>query len=276
VKYYPYTMKDLSVLSDSLIDNKPLAIPVSLTGKSPLFGIADELYSVNSFVNYARNFRYKSDGSLKSYQQLIDDFTRNKIEEYYRAHLENFNEEFKYQMAEFKDGNLFFEIMQQEVWNKAQNDSLALLQYFNKNKSRYNWKESAAAVIFFCSDEATAKDLYELVKKDPVAWKTAAETQVEKAVADSARYEFAQIPNSTNTPVRAGLVTSPVVNKTDGTVSFAYVMKIYPAGMPRNFAEARGLVISDYQNELEKQWVAQLKKKYPVKINEAVFQKISR
>jgi peptidyl-prolyl cis-trans isomerase SurA len=72
------------------------------------------------------------------------------------------------------------------------------------------------------------------------------------------------------------MVTTPVVNKTDGTVSFAYVMKTYPSGLPRNFSEAKGIVISDFQNELERQWVVALKKKYPVKVNEAEFQRISR
>jgi peptidyl-prolyl cis-trans isomerase SurA len=277
VKYYVYTMKDLSILSDSLLDGKPLALPVTLTRRTPLFSIGNEIYSVNNFITYAQSFRYKTDGSgVKSYQQLIDEFKRSKVEEYYRSHLEDYNPEFRNQMNEFKDGNLFFEIMQQEVWNKAQNDSVALRQYFDKNKIKYSWKQSADAVIFFCSDEATAKELYADIKKDPAAWKIAADVQVEKAVADSARYEFAQIPNAANAPIKTGLVTNPVTNKTDGTVSFAYILKTYPAGMPRNFAEAKGLVISDYQNELEKQWVVDLKKKYPVKINEAVFQQISK
>jgi len=277
VKYFEYTMKDLSVLSDSLLDNKPLALPVTVTRRTPLFSIGNDIYSVDNYVTYAQSFRYKTDGSgLKSYQQVMDDFRQNKIEEYYRSHLENYNEEFRHQMNEFKDGNLFFEIMQQEIWNKAQNDTLALKQYFDKNKNRYSWKGSADAVIFFCSDEATAKELYAQVKKNPSAWKAAADAQVEKAVADSARYEFAQIPNAANVPVKAGVVTSPVTNKTDGTVSFAYILKTYPPGLPRNFVEAKGLVIGDYQNELEKQWVIDLKKKYPVKINETVFQQISK
>jgi len=54
------------------------------------------------------------------------------------------------------------------------------------------------------------------------------------------------------------------------------LLKIYPANMPRNYTEAKGLVISDYQNELERQWVAELKKKYPVKIDEKVFQQIAK
>ena len=80
-------------------------------------------------------------------------------------HLEDFNDDFRNQMDEFRDGNLFFEIMQQEVWNKAQNDSAALLALYEKNKSQYNWKQSADAVIFFCSDEGTAKTLDGSVKE---------------------------------------------------------------------------------------------------------------
>ena len=68
----------------------------------------------------------------------------------------------------------------------------------------------------------------------------------------------------------AGMVTEPVVNA-DGTASFAKIIKVYPANMQRSFEEARGLVINDYQNFLEEKWVAQLKKKYPVKMNENVF-----
>ena len=42
----------------------------------------------------------------------------------------------------------------------------------------------------------------------------------------------------------------------------------------RNFEDARGMVISDYQQVLEDRWIAELRKKYAVKINEAVFQTI--
>ena len=277
IKRYPYSDKELMMLADSLLDNRPMGSAVSITKTTPLFSVGDQLLTVNDYITYAQAWRFKPDGTgVRPFQQVMDGFVRYKAEEYYRSHLEDFNSDFRYQMNEFKDGNLFFEIMQQEVWGKAQTDTVALEAYYEKNKSRYNWKQSADAVIFFCGDESSAKTLYEKIKKDPTAWKTISDAMGEKVVADSSRYEFEQIPNGSKVPLRAGLVTTPLKNKADGTVSFAYLLKIYPANMPRNYTEAKGLVISDYQNELERQWVAELKKKYPVKIDEKVFQQIAK
>ena len=48
-------------------------------------------------------------------------------------------------------------------------------------------------------------------------------------MADSSRYELEQIPNAAKTTLQAGLITAPVKNTTDGSVSFAYILKTYPA-----------------------------------------------
>ena len=73
-----------------------------------------------------------------------------------------------------------------------------------------------------------------------------------------------------------GLVTTPIVNATDNTTSFAYIIKTYPQPSPRAFIEAKGLVINDYQNVLEQQWIQKLRAKYPVKVNTEVFKSISK
>lgn len=49
--------------------------------------------------------------------------------------------------------------------------------------------------------------------------------------------------------------------------------RIEPA-RAKTFAEARGNVINDYQATLEKQWLAQLRQKYPVKVNEEEIRRL--
>ena len=39
---------------------------------------------------------------------------------------------------------------------------------------------------------------------------------------------------------------------------------------PKEMDDVRELVVADYQDALEKEWVEQLRRKYPVTVNEAV------
>ena len=270
-----YNESVLWALTDSLLDSKPPGIGKSMNTSSSLFKIGDSTFRVMEWIGFAQMNRFKADRvSLKPYPDVMDEFVKNSMYQYYRVHLEDFNEEFRNQMNEFTDGNLFFEIMQQEVWNKAQNDSVALEALYEKNKHQYNWKQSADAVIFFCSDEAVAKELHTKIKSDPASWTRSVEAVSEKVVADSARYEWSQIPGiEGKTPVK-GMITALSVNPTDRTASFSMINKVYDQPSPRTFNEARGLVMNDYQATLEEQWIKALKKKYPVEVDQKVLAQI--
>lgn len=272
-----YTDAALWALSDSLIERRPAGIGRTMNLESPLFKIGDTTFTVNSWIAYAQAFRYKPDRSgVRAYPDLMDEFVKNSMYEYYRNHLEDFSDEFRTQMQEFKDGNLFFEIMQQEIWNKTQSDSTALLGIYEKNKSKYNWAPSADAVIFFCSDAGTCKSLQEEVKKNPSAWRKATEIFNEKVVADSSRYEWTQVPGLGKATPTAGLLTQPVTNESDNTASFAYILKVYKDPSPRTYNEAKGLVMNDYQAWLEEEWLKSLKKKYPVMVDQKVLAKLAK
>jgi peptidyl-prolyl cis-trans isomerase SurA len=232
---------------------------------------------VSDWIGYAQTFRYKNDGSgVKPYPQLWDEFVQAMALNYYQNNLEKYSEEFRDQINEFRDGNLFFEIMQREVWGPAQTDSIALVNYFEKNRGKYNWKPSVDAVIFYANDLATAKTFGSELKKSPASWHNLVGNYEEKIAADSSRFELEQIPNPAKQPLRPGTITNPLLNKADNTASFAYIIRNYNKTEPRSFADARGLVINDYQMELEKNWVEQLKKKYPVVINEKVLNELIR
>jgi peptidyl-prolyl cis-trans isomerase SurA len=267
----------LWALTDSLLDYKPLGIGSAMNLSSVLFKIDDTVIKVSDWIAYAQTNRHKTDGSgTKPYEQLMDEFVHASMFNYYRDHLEDFNDDFRNQMAEFRDGNLFFEIMQEEIWNKAQSDSAALLSLYEKNKRKYNWNQSADAVVFFCSDQDIAKTIFEKIKKNPADWRNITEAESEKVVADSSKYEWNQIPNMNKMVPKEGMITTPLVNKNDNTASFAYIIKVYQQPMQRSFDEAKGLVINDYQAQLEDEWIKALMKKYPVVINQKVLAEISK
>lgn len=274
---YSYSDAALWALSDSLLDLKPAGVGRSMNQESPLFKIKDSVFKVSDWINYAQMNRYRSDrNGLKPYPGLMDEFLKNTMYQYYHDHLEDYNEEFRNQMNEFRDGNLFFEIMQQEVWNKAQADSLALVALYEKNKANYNWKPSSEAVIFFCSDQNIAKTLSDQIKKNPGGWKKLAESMNEKVLADSGRYEWSQLPGVGKNGPKAGEITPVTVNTADNTASFSYIMKVYPQAAPRSFNDAKGLVMNDYQSILEEEWIKELRKKYPVTVDQKVLTQIAK
>jgi len=274
-KKHPYDEAAFWALTDSVFDLKPLGIGKNVNSFTPLFTIGDSAYNVQAWVYYANTYRYKQDGTgPKPWPQVWDEYVKFSLFNYYRDHLEEFNPEFRSQMTEFKDGNLFFEIMQQEIWNKAQTDSVALLALYNENKKNYTWKQSADAVFFFCSDQVTAKAAYDQVKKKPADWRKIAEQYSEKIITDSSRYEWSQVPGLDKTTPKPGMILPPLTNTTDNTASFAYIINVYPQPTQRSFNEARGLVINDYQVVLEQRFDEALKKKYPVVIDQKVLESI--
>jgi peptidyl-prolyl cis-trans isomerase SurA len=226
---------------------------------------------------------------MKAAQAMLAKSIRKKIEkdaspadlasdstvlEYYRKHLENYSKEYSTQLKEFRDGNLLFGAMQKKVWDAATTDSAALRRFYNDNKQKYNWERSADAVIVTCSDPQALDSTQNKIKSNPASWRQIAEESNGMIQADSGRFDLGQIPVVDRTNFSEGLLTAPVTNDQDGSKTFAYVIRLHNDPEPKAFEDARGSVINDYQAFLEEQWIADLKKKYPVKINKKVMKSL--
>ena len=187
--------------------------------------------------------------------------------------MEEYNDEFRYQMKEFKEGNMLFEVMERNVWGSAGQDTVALKKQYELNKSKYRWGPSATVVLFNCTTGAAAEQARAalVAGKD---WKKIGEESNNTVIADSGRYEITQIPAPEGTKFKAGLITPVLPNTVDGSSSFVMVLKTHGDNEQRSFEDARGLVINDYQNVMETKWIEDLKKKYPVKVNEDVFKSL--
>jgi peptidyl-prolyl cis-trans isomerase SurA len=268
----PFAQAGLWAYSDSLLDSKPVIGKSGLTSRTTLAVLGDTSLTVDDWIRYARQFRLKTDGTgPKPYPQLWEEFVQAAAMDYYKANLERYNPEFKAQVAEFSEGNLFFEIMQRTVWGPASADTAALEAYYKANREKYNWKPSADAVVFYAGDAATAAEALKALKAAPLRWKEIAGGFEDRLAADSNRFEMEGLPNPGKVPLKPGTLTAAAVNKADNTASFAYIIRLYPQPAPRSFAEAKGLVINDYQTELENKWVNALRAKYPVTINQPVL-----
>ena len=260
--------------TDSLMQNKKPALDAGITDQSVLFQFREKKYFVGDWINYRKSI--KSAPNLtngKTNSEILDGYRQIVAFEYYKQHLEKYNPAFAAQVAEFRDGNLLFEIMQRQIWNRASADSAGLKTYFESHAANYWWKPGAEAIIFNAANGAAAEKLKQSLAKNMRNWRMTVDSFGGQIQADSGRFELSQLPGHAR--AEAGVFTAEVTNP-DRSVQFAYIIREYTATSPRTFEEARGLVINDYQNGLENKWIEELKKKYPVTINETVFKSLPK
>ncbi|HEY4966382.1 MAG TPA: peptidylprolyl isomerase, partial [Puia sp.] len=256
--------------TDSLMQNNKAPLHSGINNQTVLFQFQDRKIFVSDWIAYRRSL--KSSPNLtngKSNLDILDAYRQIVAFEYYKQHLDKYNVAFAEQVAEFRDGNLLFEIMQRQVWNRAGADSAGLKKYFESHKEKYVWKPGAEAIIFTAPNMQAAQKLKQDLGTHSNNWRKLVDSFSGQVQADSGRFELNQLPVSSST-VGAGKLTPMQINS-DKSVQFARIIRLYTLASPRTFEEARGLVINDYQNELENVWIAELKKKYPVVVNETVF-----
>lgn len=273
----PYNQNSLWRMTDSILANKKSPRLKDLNTTTALFSFSKQTIRVKDWQDYLESIRnIQSLVSAKTNSEIFQQFIETSSLEYYRNHLEEFNKEFVFQLNEFKEGNLLFEVMQRQIWDAAVEDSAALKAFYQKNSSKYWWENSADAIIFTCTGETVAESLKNKLKSNLSAWKKLIDSGNSTVQADSGRFEWRQIPTPERTNFTPGLITANVKNETDHSITFACILKVYNNKEPRNFQDARGFVINDYQEYLEKQWISKLKNKYPIKLNESVFKTLPK
>ncbi|MEN9571980.1 MAG: hypothetical protein RL172_3211 [Bacteroidota bacterium] len=253
-----------SVAASGIVKKFPIS-------NKPLFSFPQSTVTGGNWLQFVNDYKLNPDVYKgESNAALLEKYSHTVITEYYRKHLHQYNPDFKYQLQEFKEGNMLFEIMERNIWSKAAADTNGLKKFYEANQAKYSWAESASACLFNCSNLQTAQAAASNIKNGK-NWHTLVEESGGSILADSGRYELAQLQIPTGTILKEGTVTNALLNAGDNTAGFVHILKLYPANQPRSFEEARGLVINEYQTYLEEKWVEMLKKKYPVKVNEAVF-----
>jgi peptidyl-prolyl cis-trans isomerase SurA len=187
------------------------------------------------------------------------------------------DDEMKYLIKEYHDGLLLYEISNRLVWDKAAKDEAGLAQYFKKNKKKYAWdKPHFKGIAYHTKEAADIKGVKSCVKK--LKFDKWAEALRQTFNGDSIiriRVEKGIFRQGDN-----ALVDS-VVFKKDTTVArlqdypySAVYGKLLKKG-PEDYTDVRGLVVTDYQDMLEREWVASLRRKYTFTVNEDVLKTVN-
>lgn len=266
---------DLFRWADSVVTN-PVGFETGnfTAANSIIYSFGKSNLRFNDWLRFIREFKMNPElYHGESNADLLKKFLELKSLEYYRTHLDDYSPEYRAQVEEFKEGNMLFEVMERKVWSVAAADTAGLRKYYNEHKEHYKWAASADVLVFTAGNKKAADEAHAALQKNK-DWRKIQDESSNTVQADSGRYELTQIVLQPGTAPAAGLITPVTVNSADGTAGFLKILRLHGAGEQRSFEEARGLVMNDYQALLEEKWIVELKKKYPVKVDEAVFQSL--
>ena len=246
-----------------------------------LFSYDGKNYGLKDFAKYAKmnsKTRLRAKGTKEISElifELYEDFVAEEAISYAELHLEERYLDFKNLMREYEEGILLFEITKNEVWDKAAADSLGLVQYYDKNKSDYNWTTRVRLTNYSIRND----DPNEIHKYFSAAKALQPKQMLERFNTDKEMVMYTQdvlelgAEPLRGLPIEPDVVSAPQINNSLKMTTFKKIEEVLPAG-PKTLREAKGYVISDYQDELEKVWIQELKKMYKVDIKKKTLRSI--
>lgn len=262
-------------LSNGIFSADSLKINQSMT----LFSLAGQSYKIGDFTKYIESVKRKRADKTKDQllAEYYDNFVSQKALDYEESQLEKKKPEFANLMREYRDGILLFELTDRKVWSYALKDTTGLEAYHNQNKTKYMWGDRAVAEVYNCTDKKIATAAYKLATKNKsvpaITTKLNNNKTNSKVSVIEGKYEKGQYDVVDNAGWQVG-VTAPKM-LADSSYQFVRITRI-AAPEPKSLRETKGFIISDYQEYLEKNWLTELRQKYPIIVNEAVLKGLVR
>jgi peptidyl-prolyl cis-trans isomerase SurA len=207
---------------------------------------------------------------------LLEEYVDDSCIRFEEMQLEEKYPEFKSLMREYEEGILLFEATKILVWDKASQDTTGLKEFFAKRKNVYKWNERAVASRYTvpANHADMVGDLKKKAKNKNSEELLAEVNKDEEVLSRSEKiYEKGKSQLPEGLEFKVGSTSENTTNNRNKAVSFYKIEKILPVAN-KELNEARGFVIADYQNFLEKQWIRELQKAYKIKVNQDVFKSL--
>jgi len=237
-----------------------------------LFTFLDEKYTEEDFVRFIRSRKGTKDLTPYDYKKLYENFIDTKILEIEKSRLKKKYPEYKNLLQEYYEGMLLFEITDQKVWSKAVQDSVGLREYYKDHKKNYMWDERWDGSLYFCSNERVCNKVDKIINKRSFGRKITNDDLLSQFNEDE---EVLRIQSGIYEQGENVIVDKLVWNKGAEPEDIHIVKKgdiIKP--QVKDFEECKGLVISDYQDYLDREWIKSLREKYNIQVNKSVLSSI--
>ena len=248
-----------------------------------LFTLADNRYTVGDFATFlARNTRKRMQLGRNTpigdgIEQLYEEYVKESTLRYEEQQLEDKYPEFKALMREYREGILLFEVTKMKVWDKASEDTTGLREFFKEVEGKYRWN-TRAIVSEYTVSMANKNQLNALREYAAGHGAEAVRERFGTALSGfrELTIEQGKSPEAASLDTwEANTLTTTKLDRPKNQYSFMKIEEILPPA-DKKLEEARGYVIADYQDKLEKEWVASLRDQYEVSVNEEVLESLVR
>lgn len=200
---------------------------------------------------------------------LVKNAIHGQILEQYKQEIKTTHPEFKMLMNEYRNGIMIFNLSESNVWEKASADTAGLRTYYNLHKEDFKAKKKATLRTFYANNAKQAKSLYKLVAKKPdMTDEEMKSNMISLGIVEPEVHVLSVDEESAKSKLEKAFIAKP--SKQGSRYLITQLYNIQPERM-RALEECRGYVVAAYQEELEKKWVDELRKKYPVVIEEQVL-----
>ena len=245
-------------------------LPDSFEKDEIIFSINQRDFTYKEFGRHMmavqRTYANKARPASEVVEKEYESFFESSILKYREDNLEMENQEFANIVKEYRDGLLLFDLMEKEIWNKAAKDTVGLENYYERNKTKYQWQERVDFVMASSADLDIATKFFKLIKRGK------SQEEIENALNNDKEQNviFTKGVYNTNdkrlpSDFNAKKGVSGVYNHNEA-FHVINVNEILPAGT-KTLKEAKGMVINDYQNEIETNWVKSLYDRFSIEVN---------
>mgnify|MGYP001828633221 CR=1 FL=1 len=266
-----------SILDDSYFKSG-WKLPEDFKKTEPLVKIGKKQLVFNDFGTYLmknqRNFQKKAP-LMEVVQKSYNTFLNSNLVTYQEENLEFENEDYAHIVGEYRDGLLLFDLMESTIWNAASSDSTEVKNYFEAHKENYYTPRRIDAVVASAAKQKSIKKVAKLLEQGMDVDK------IKKLVNSNDKIEVvfsSEIMNADHQALPKDYeFKTGVSNVFKHNDAFVVIKgnEILPKAL-KTFEEAKGAVISDYQEYKEANWVKELSEKYKIVVNQAALDKVRK